>query len=81
MLTADSDDGLARSMTTEQNERDGSNRQGIGTVCLFQAARIPPRHKKMVRVQVTDNSYCSETLTMFELTQWIFVRQPDASFL
>ena len=67
MLTADSDDGLARSITTEQNDGVGSNSQGIGTVCLIQAARIPPRHKKMVRVQVTDNSYCSETLTMFEL--------------
>ena len=57
MLTADNDDDLARSMMTEQNDGVGSNSQGIGTVCLIQAARISPRHKKMVRVQVTDNSY------------------------
>ena len=46
----------------------GSTTCATGIVCLVQATRIPARHKKIVRVKMSDNNYCHEgILTMFEL--------------
>ena len=68
-----SEDNLTQSIFTFK--KDTSIEEGsttcncaTGTVCLVQETRIPARHKKIVRVKISEDNDCYEgILTMFEL--------------
>ena len=71
IIESDAADNLTQSKFTFKKDtsvEEGSTICATETVCLVQATRIPARHKKMVRVKLSEDNDCYEgILTMFEL--------------